>query len=303
MAHAVRLRADQQRHAAIVLEADLGALVRRAARGFHEAGHADAAQPATLLATVAAARRNPAWSAATIAIVEIGGEAAAVDHGAKRLAIGKLAHQVAPAQFDRIEPAAPRGLVDQALDHVVHFRLAGAAIGVDRHGVGEHAVHVHEDRRNDIAAAHRIRRRVGGAARPAGRQIGAEIGHRRDVQRQEASVRIQRQPRARDVVAALRGGDEILGALAHPLHRPAECARRPQQHHPFGIQRVLHAEAAADIRTGDVHPLGRHAEHAVGELRLQRMHAGAGEQQMEAVVIMPADRAARFQRARSRSGC
>ena len=180
-------------------------------------------------------------------IVEIVGEPAAIDDGAKRLAIGKLAHQVAPAQLDRIEPAAPRGLVDQALDHVVHFRLAGAAIGVDRHGVGEHAVHVHEDRRNDVAAAHRVGRRVGGTARAAGRQIGTEIGHGGDVQREETAVRIQRQPRARHVVAALRGGDEVLGALAHPFDRPAERARRPQQHHPFGIQRVLHAEAAADI--------------------------------------------------------
>jgi hypothetical protein len=43
---AVRLRAEYQRDAAIGLEADLGALARRAARGFEKAGGAEAAQPA-----------------------------------------------------------------------------------------------------------------------------------------------------------------------------------------------------------------------------------------------------------------
>ena len=145
------------------------------------------------------------------------------------------------------------GGVDQALDHVVHFGLAGAAIGVDRHGVGEGAAHVHEDRRDDVAAAHRVGRRVGGAAGAAGGEVGAKIGDGGDVQREEIALGIQRQARARDVVAALRGGDEILGALADPFHRAAEMARRPEQHHPFRVQRVLHAEPAADIGAGDAH--------------------------------------------------
>ena len=73
-------------------------------------------------------------------IIQIVGEPATIDDRAQRLAIGKLVHQVAPPQLDRIEPASTGGCIDQPLDHVVHFRLAGAAIRIDRHGVGEDAL-------------------------------------------------------------------------------------------------------------------------------------------------------------------
>ena len=74
-------------------------------------------------------------------------------------------------------------------------------------------------------------------------------------------------------------------------------ARRPEQHHPFRIQRVLHPEAAADIGARYAHALGRHTEHGVGQLRFQRVHAGAGELQVEAVfVVVGPDGAAWLQR-------
>ena len=56
MAHAVRLRTNQQCHATIVIEAKLRAFVRRPARGLHEAGHADAAQHAAHVAMPRAER-------------------------------------------------------------------------------------------------------------------------------------------------------------------------------------------------------------------------------------------------------
>ena len=80
-----------------------------------------------------------------------------------------------------------------------------------------------------------------------------------------------------------------------PLDRTAELLRRPKQHHPFGIQRILHAEAAADIGAGDVHLFARHAEHVIRQLVLQCMHAGTGEQQMVAAVVVLADGATGFQ--------
>ena len=44
---------------------------------------------------------------------------------------------------------------------------------------------------------------------------------------------------------------EIFAAVADPLHRAAEASRRPQHQHPFGIEHVLHPEAAADIGNAD----------------------------------------------------
>ncbi len=271
MAHAVGLRADQQCDPVVVLEANFRTFVRCAACGLHEAGDANAAQPAALLCAISA-RGESGMVGERIRIVDIRGETAAVDHRAKRLPVRKLRYQITPAQIDRIETAASRGFVDQTLHHIVYFRLAGAAIGIDRHGVGEHALHVHEDRGNNIAAAHRVGRRIGGTAWAARRQIRAKIGNRGNIQCQKASFRIQCQPRARDIVAALCGGDEIFRPFAHPFDRPAQCARRPQQHHPFGIQRVLYTESAADIGASDVHLFRWHAEYAAGEHDLA-MHA------------------------------
>jgi hypothetical protein len=45
---AVRLGADQERNAAVRLEADLGAFARRAARCLEKTGDAEPAQPAAL---------------------------------------------------------------------------------------------------------------------------------------------------------------------------------------------------------------------------------------------------------------
>ena len=295
VAHAIGLRADTQADAAVGIETQLGAFVRRAAGGLHEAGDANpAAFPPVFRRH--AAHREAAMVGGNDRIVQVGDEAAAVDHRAERLAIRKFVHQIAPPQVDRIEAVAAGGGVDQPLDHVVHFGLAGAAIGIDRHGVGEHPLHVHEDRRNRIAAAHGVGRRIGGTTWTARRKIRAEIGNCGNVQCQEATLVVQREAGAGNIVAALRGGDEVFRALADPLHRPTQSARRPQQHDPFGIQRILHAEPATHVRTGHAHLLPRHAEHAVGKLRLQRVHAGAGEHQMEPTGIVLSDRAPCFRR-------
>ena len=302
MPHTVGLRADVQCHTAVGAETNLRTLVRRAAGSLHEARHADAAQPAALRRCISA-HGEVRMVGSNDRIIQIGSKPAAVDYCAERLSIRKLGHEIAPPQIDRIKAAAACGLVDQSLDHVVHFGLAGATVGVDGHGVGEHALHVHEDGGNDVAAAHRVRRCIGGTARTARRQIGAEIGNCGNIQCQKASFRIQCKPRARDVVAALRGGDEILRPLADPFDRSAQRAGRPKQHHPLGIQRILHAEAATDIGTGDMHLFSRHVEHAACELVAQGMHAGAREQQMEAIGVISPDGAARLHAQRSRCGC
>ena len=187
-----------------------------------------------------------------------------------------------------------RGEIDQAFQQIVRLRFAGAAIGVNRHRVGEGGAYVHGDGGDDITAAHRVGRRVGGTAGSSARHVSAEIGDRGNIQRQKASVRGQRQTGGGDVVAALRGADEILAAVFDPFDRAAKLSGGPQQHHPLGVQRVLDAETAADIGGGDQHALGRQAEHAGGELIADGVHAGGGDQQMERIVLEAADRGTGF---------
>ncbi len=54
-----------------------------------------------------------------------------VGHGGRR-------DQVAAADFDPVEPARRRRKVEQAFDHDDRLGPAGAAIGAQRGGVGEH---------------------------------------------------------------------------------------------------------------------------------------------------------------------
>jgi hypothetical protein len=185
-------------------------------------------------------------------VVEIGREPPAVDGHPERAAVGELADQVAPTQARRGDREPAGGKIDQPLNQVVGFGFAGAAIGVDRHRIGKGTAHLHKHLRDGINAAHRRRRRIGRAAGPVRRQIGAEIGDCRHVERQKAAVAVEREPRPSMVVATLCGTDKFLAALGDPADRAAEPSRRPQHQHPFGIEEILHAKAAADIGRGQV---------------------------------------------------
>ena len=95
------------------------------------------------------------------------------------------------------------------------------------------------------------------SCRAVRRQIGAEIGHSRNFESEKPSALVERQARLRVVVATLGSADEFLGALGDPLDGAAEPARGPQHQHPFRINKILHAKAAADIGRGRLDPLER----------------------------------------------
>src|SRR5256885_11617200 len=59
-------------------------------------------------------------------------------------------HEVAGADLVRRQPCLARDMVDEALQQVRRLRPARAAIGVGRHGVGHHALHVHVDGRSEV---------------------------------------------------------------------------------------------------------------------------------------------------------
>src|SRR5438045_1269674 len=71
-----------------------------------------------------------------------------------RGAMGKAANDVLAPQLERIHPELAGRDVDAAFDQVVGLGLSGAAIGVDRRGVGEDAPGLERNQRNVVNAAH-----------------------------------------------------------------------------------------------------------------------------------------------------
>ena len=200
---AVRLGPEDQRNPAVGIEADFSAFVRRAARGLEKAADPEPAQP-TARRRTGAPRCVIGVASVRQRVIEIGGKAPAIDCHAERAAMGESGDHIAPAQAHRITADPARGDIDQPLDQVIGLGLAGAAIGVDRHRVGEGAAHLHEDGRDRVDAAHRRRRRIGRAARSVRRQIGAEIGHRGHLEREKPTALVERQAGPRVIVPALR---------------------------------------------------------------------------------------------------
>ena len=99
-------------------------------------------------------------------------------------------------------------------------------------------------------------------------------------------------------------GQHHLGALASPLHRPVELARRPQRQPVLDILPALGAEAAADVVAHHAHLALRHLEHHVGEHvahAVRIVHVGV---QRVAILrrIVDADRAARLHVLRVHAG-
>src|SRR5436309_2742380 len=83
-------------------------------------------------------------------------------------------------------------------------------------------------------------------ARAARREIRADVQRDGDAKPEELAVRVERQLRRRDVVAAVLVGDEPLAAIRRPLHRTAEPLRDPEHQHVLGVRAALHPEASAD---------------------------------------------------------
>ena len=295
VALAVGMRADLQIDPAVLAETHLRHFIGLAARGFEKAGVAEAAQPAPLARALPARIESCRCRDRVIDRVR---KAALLDRKPHRARMGKAAKDVLAPQLQRIHSELAGGDVDAALDQIVRLGLAGAAIGVDRRRVGEHAAGLKCDQRNVVDAAHRARHRHGRHDRRHRRDIGAQIGEDFGFERQEAAIPIERKAGPDDAVAAMRGGSEILAAVPDPRDRTAEAARRPQHQHPFRIENVLHAEAAADVGNADAKFFPGDTKNGVGEQVADRMRAGGRGDQVQTAArgVELAERTARFQR-------
>ena len=157
------------------------------------------------------------------------------------------AHEVAPAQLDRVHPQLPGGGVDRRLDQLGRLRPPGAAVGRGRDLVRARPGDDHLDRRDVVRAGQQHRRGVR-RDRGARQQVRAQVGQHAAAQREDPSVRVQRELHPAANPPALRRGLRLLAAILGPAHRPPELGGRERDDRRLHRQRALGAEPAADVR-------------------------------------------------------
>ena len=227
VALALALRADA-RHQPVGPDLDHDMLVGDAAGAVEMAREAEAAPLARRLAGGA-----PAGEARFVGRLQRRLEQPRAVRGvvgvAARRRVGHLVgpEQVEAAQVGRRAAGLVGGDVDQAFEQEQRLGLAGAADGVDRHGVGEGAVEVDADRRDAVEAGDHLGEARGRDGRREHRDIGAVVGLGLDAECEELAVGIERQLRARHKVAGMAVALRQLGAFARPAQAALELARRP----------------------------------------------------------------------------
>ena len=219
-----------------------------------------------------------------------------VDLPGRRL-VGHRARRDEILAPDRIRrhPELARRRIDQPLDHIGRLRAPGAAIGIDRHGMGEHRADAAVEGLDVVETRQHAGAAVGNIGRE-GRQIRAHVAHQIDVHREELAVFGERHPRRGDVVAPLRVAHEVIGAVGGPFDRLAQLARGNRDQRVFAIGKQLGAEPAADIRADHPHLFQRHLQDHPAQDFAQAMAALAADRQrqMIALGVVFADRRARF---------
>ena len=210
--HAQRLRQDLRKHRlvalALALRADAGhqpvgpdlhddMLVGDAAGAVEMAGQAEAAPLARRFAG-GAARGEARFVGRLERRFEQSDAVRGVVGVAARRRIGHFVgtQQVEAAQVGRGAAGFVRGDVDQAFEQEQRLGLAGAADGIDRHGVAEGAVEVDADRRDAVEAGDHLGQAGGRDGRGEHRDIGAVIGLSLDPEREELA-RLHRAPARR----------------------------------------------------------------------------------------------------------
>ena len=203
-------------------------------------------------------------------------------------------NEIAAPQLHAIEAVAPRGDVDEALEHVHHLGAARAPVRVRRRRVRQHRAAAHvagrevvETRQHADALTERNERHG----------MGADVARVHAAQGEEGPVGVQRQLHLRQEIARLEVGEEGLATLARPLHRATHAPGGPRHQRELRIARVARAVVAPDVPRDHAQRARRDAER-LADIVFDPLHAaGAG---VEGVVvpraIVDAQRGARLHR-------
>ena len=300
VALAVIERPRDDRDRAVALEADAAHLLLRRRRHLEVVPDTAATQLAARAALrLALLEALPVRSGQRL--LEERGEITAVIGGLRRRFEGDLAglDVVALAELDAVDAELGGGSLHQPLHEIIALGPAGAAIGRDRSGVGEDALGRDLDERSAIDAHHVLGDIHRGHQRRHGGEMRAHVAVIGDADREEMAPGVERQFRRDLMVAAVRVGEEALGALVGPFDGPSQQARRVEEAGIFGIGHRFHAEGATDVAGEHAHFVGRHLQDVVRDLVAQPEHALAAhmERPFPARGVEAADRRARLHRA------
>jgi hypothetical protein len=194
-------------------------------------------------------------------------------------------NDVAFAQVKAIDAELARREVQRALDVIVAFGPARAAIGGDKIRIGEYAFGRHFDQRCAVDAGDILHLVAGRQQRAELGEIPAHIAIAGQAHREDVRVLVERNLDHHVLRAAVMIGNKAARALVGPFHRPAESARAVQDADIFRINRSLHAKRAANLAGHNAHLVGGSAQnihqrclHAVDALAggIERPPAGCG---------------------------
>ena len=110
-----------------------------------------------------------------------------------RRLIREVADEVAPAELRRVDLQLARRGLYQALDDVGGLGPAGAAVGVDRRGVGEHRGHLAVDLRRGVLAREQRRVQDGRDAGSESGEVSAQVRRGLHPHGEELAVLVERQ--------------------------------------------------------------------------------------------------------------
>ena len=172
--------------------------------------------------------------------------------GHDRVAVLEARDHVLHPHLGRVHPERARELVHHPFDHERRFGPSGAAIRLDRRGVGVGAVDVLLHRRQVVdARQHQAVKNRGDAGRRR-RQVRAHAGPDLGAQPEDRAVLRRGELDLLNVIAAVRRRLVVLAARLRPLDRPVEPHRAEAGDEVGRIGGDLAAEAAADF--GRDHP-------------------------------------------------
>ena len=184
--------------------------------------------------------------------------------------------EIAPTNGNLVDPRLARRHIDQPLNQEGRLRPASAAIGIHRHGVGEHRLHLGIDRRRLVAAGQQRGVEIGRHRGGEGGKISAHIGLRYHTKAQESALFIQGQLSLGDMIPAMRIGHEGFSAVRRPLDRQIHLGRRPGDGRLFDVMENLRAKAAAHIRRHNPQLALRNIQHKGAHQQPDHMRILAG---------------------------
>ena len=168
--------------------------------------------------------------------------------GGRCARIGIVGNEVAPPQRQNIHADFARGELDQPFGHRRRDRMADGAVLAHHVLVLEHYARPRPVIRAGVGTAHQVDDLVRlDAAGARIDRIRADAGEIVDLERGDAAVVLDPDPRLDPVIARVNVGHEALDAVGHEFHRAFEQLRKRRGRHLIGIDVHLDAERAADV--------------------------------------------------------